>query len=186
MTLANSIGVLQTILQSLQTPLPNDIEEAIVKHIQSSANILTEYIASSATRVKKDRKCQKCNTTNPENFNRKKTECIQCMSKASYEKIKVRLESGKERNILARLERKECSVCKLVVERTNAQMFDWDHRNPSEKQYAISKMNYKEDGLFFEEIAKCDLTCRNCHMMRTMRQFQQNVITKRMSNTNAL
>ena len=164
------------------TELPKEIEERVQARIQECIMILTETSKNIQNKVTTDRKCSKCHTTNPKNFNRKKTECTQCMSKAGYEKIKIRLESGKERNIQARLDRKECSVCNLKVERTNAQMFDWDHKNPFEKCFAISKMNYKKDEIFFQEIAKCDLTCRNCHMMRTMSQFQSNEIPKRKSN----
>lgn len=123
--------------------------------------------------------CLKCKETDPTQFNRKKTECTPCMSKAGYEKIKVKLDEGKERNILARLERGNCSVCNLVVTRDTAQMFDWDHKSPAEKSCAISRMNYKSDEIFRAEIAKCDLTCRNCHMMRTMVQFKDNSIKKR-------
>lgn len=129
----------------------------------------------------KEHKCLKCNESNPTLFNRKKTECTPCMSKAGYEKIKVKLDQGKERNIIARLSRGKCTVCSLTVVRENAQMFDWDHRDPSDKLYGISRMNYKTDELFITEIAKCDLTCRNCHMMRTMQQHKDNTIPKRNS-----
>lgn len=155
--------------------------ETIHHHILSCKTILMEK--NTAKSIKKERKCLKCDTTHPESFNRKNTECIQCMSKAGYEKIKVRLEQGKERNILARISRKECSVCKLKVERENAQMFDWDHRNPSEKTFSVSRMNYKADIAFFAEIEKCELTCKNCHIMRTMDQYKQNTIPKRKPNT---
>ena len=182
MSLIESFEELGQLLKTVNLDeLQKEALETITNHILSCKMIIMKNSEQKIT-SKKERKCLKCNTTNPENFNRKKTECIQCMSKAGYEKIKVRLDLGKERNIKARLDRKECSVCNLKVERHNAQMFDWDHKNPAEKHYAISKMNYKEDAIFFEEIAKCDLTCRNCHMMRTMRQFQQNVIPKRLSN----
>lgn len=181
MSLLKSFEELVELLKIHEDKLQKETLVTIANHILSCKTILTENSPQKST-GKKERKCLKCNTTNPENFNRKKTECIQCMSKAGYEKIKVRLDAGKERNIQARLDRKECSVCNLKVERQNAQMFDWDHKNPAEKRYAISKMNYKEDSIFFEEITKCDLTCRNCHMMRTMSQFQQNTIPKRLSN----
>jgi hypothetical protein len=182
MSLIESLEELGKLLKTInEDELQKETLETIANHILSCKMILTEK-KSTKSIDKKERKCLKCNTTNPENFNRKKTECTQCMSKAGYEKIKVRLDLGKERNIKARLDRKECSVCSLKVERKNAQMFDWDHKNPGEKRYAISKMNYKEDVVFFEEIAKCDLTCRNCHMMRTMNQFKQNTIPKRLPN----
>ena len=60
-------------------------------------------------------------------------------------------------------------------------MRDWDHKNPSEKTHTISKMNYKSDELFFAEIAKCDILCRNCHIMRTMQQYKDDTIPKRKS-----
>ena len=182
MTLIESVEDFLRILKGQNIEeLQKDVVENISNHIQSCKTILAEHIVQ-APFGRKERKCLKCETTNPEKFHRKKSECVQCMSKAAYEKIKIRLNAGKERNIQARLDRKECSVCKLQVERQNAQMFDWDHRNPLEKCFAISKMNYKEDAMFFEEIAKCDLSCRNCHMMRTMRQFEQNSIPKRQCN----
>jgi hypothetical protein len=174
--------LLRTLEMKHVEELQKEILEKISNHIESCKMILEEHSRNLSHLKKKKRQCLKCKTTDPGKFHRKKSECTPCMSKAGYEKIKIRLNIGKERNVQARLERKECSVCKLQVERQNAQMFDWDHRNPSEKRFAISKMNYKEDAIFFEEIAKCDLTCRNCHMMRTMRQFQENTIPKRQSN----
>lgn len=165
--------------------LEPDTMKEILQHIDICYVSLSTYIKSEDIPTKpyiKAYKCLKCNETNPARFNRKKSECTPCMSKAGYEKIKVKLEQGKERNILARIAREKCSVCGFKVIRENAQMFDWDHKNPSEKLYAISKMNYKTDESFFTEIAKCELTCRNCHMMRTMRQFNDNVIPKRKSN----
>jgi len=162
--------------------LPSAMESTIAQTIRECMRMFVEHLPTNQPIVKTDRTCAKCHTTDPKRFNRKKTECTQCISKAAYEKIKIRLNTGKERNIQARLARKECSVCKLHVERHNAQMFDWDHRNPAEKRFAISKLNYKEDAPFFQEIAKCDLTCRNCHIMRTMAQFQNNEIPKRKPN----
>jgi DNA-directed RNA polymerase subunit RPC12/RpoP len=124
-------------------------------------------------------KCLKCNQTNRSMFNRKKTECTPCMSKVLYGKQKIKIEKGKERNVAARIARGECTVCKLKVTRENALSFDWDHRNPSEKTHQISKMNCKSDELFYSEIAKCDIVCRNCHIIKTQYQFDNNLIPKR-------
>ena len=93
--------------------------------------------------------CLKCNESNPLMFNRKKSECTPCISKGGYAKIKPKLEKGK------------------------------DHRNPTEKVYSVSRMNYKNDALFNEEIEKCDLVCRNCHAIRTKAQFDKDLISKR-------
>jgi len=160
--------------------------EQVISHIELCNSLFEKALkpAKCETRVKgsqKELKCLKCNEIDPKMFNRKKTECVPCMSKAGYVKIKVKIEKGKERNILARISREKCSVCSLIVTRENAQMFDWDHRNPTEKTHAISRMNCRPDDLFFAEIAKCDLMCKNCHGMRTIQQHKDNEIPKRKS-----
>lgn len=50
---------------------------------------------------------------------------------------------------------------------------DFDHRDPSTKFHAISKMASKARSkkAIEDEIKKCDLVCSNCHRIRT---FQRN------------
>lgn len=130
----------------------------------------------------KPMKCLKCNETNPKYFNRKLTECTPCMSKEFYSTtLTQKVDEGKERNIKARLDRVHCADCKTTVTRETAQMFDWDHRDPTEKSYAISRMNCRSDDLFFAEIAKCDLVCKMCHVNRTKTQFQLKQLVTRKS-----
>ncbi len=48
--------------------------------------------------------------------------------------------------------------------------FDFDHRDPSEKEFGLAsslRANTKE---IFAEAEKCDLVCANCHRMRTHKQ----------------
>jgi hypothetical protein len=49
-------------------------------------------------------------------------------------------------------------------------MFDFDHRDPAEKQFAMSQKGSLALDRFREEALKCDLVCANCHRMRTHRQ----------------
>ncbi len=158
--------------------LEHDKMEEIASEINSLNMSLMKYIPTIGT---KEYKCLKCNETNPLMFNRKISECTPCMSKAGYEKIKVKLEKGKERNIMARIAREECACCKLKVTRENAICFDWDHREPSDKTYPVSRMNYKTDELFYAEIAKCDLLCKHCHAVKTKHQFDNDLLSKRKS-----
>lgn len=162
----------------------------LIDMINALTNTLLKYTKEpeipKQKRNIKEHRCLKCDETNPEMFNRKKSECTPCMSKAGYEKIKPKIEAGKERNVIARISRIECTHCKLKVTRENAQMFDWDHRNTSDKTFAVSRMNYKSDELFYAEIDKCDLVCKNCHIMRTMRQYEANEIPKRKSKVAAI
>jgi hypothetical protein len=151
----------------------------------SVCDLSSEHRTESSKFVKRkmDYKCLKCNQSDPSMFNRKKSECTPCMSKSLYKKQKITIEKGKERNIITRLSRKECTVCKYKVTRENALSFDWDHRDAFEKTYQISKMNCKSDDLFYAEIEKCDLVCRNCHALRTKHQFDNNLIPKRKCKT---
>lgn len=49
-------------------------------------------------------------------------------------------------------------------------MFDFDHRNPTEKEFTISgSLRIKWQDLL-NEASKCDLVCSNCHRMRTHKQ----------------
>lgn len=158
---------------------PDKMEE-IGTEINNLNMSLMKYIPTIKL---KDHKCLKCNETNPIMFSRKNSECTPCMSKAGYEKIKVKLEKGKERNVLSRIARGACVSCKFNVTKENALSFDWDHREPSKKLFNISRMNYKTDELFYAEIAKCDILCRNCHAIKTQYQFDNNLIGKRKCKT---
>lgn len=48
-------------------------------------------------------------------------------------------------------------------------LFDFDHRNPKEKQFQISQTHLALATLR-DEAKKCDLVCANCHRMRTHKQ----------------
>ena len=52
---------------------------------------------------------------------------------------------------------------------SNPAVLDFDHRNPNEKIYEVSKM--VRDGYSWEnilkEINKCDVRCANCHRLKT-------------------
>lgn len=49
-------------------------------------------------------------------------------------------------------------------------MFDFDHRNPSEKAFTVSARGSISLVRLRAEASKCDLVCANCHRMRTHKQ----------------
>lgn len=50
-------------------------------------------------------------------------------------------------------------------------MFDFDHRDPKEKSFGLSrKGNTPAFDKLLKESLKCDLVCARCHRMRTHRQ----------------
>ena len=131
-----------------------------------------------------DKKCKHCNETHPKYFGKSsKTICTQCSSRKNYdEKIKPSIEKGKERNMITKLEKGNCHDCNLNVTKETISMFEWDHRNPCEKECQISKMNMRKDDVYYIEIQKCDLVCSNCHSLRTKKHFEDNLISKRQNN----
>lgn len=61
----------------------------------------------------------------------------------------------------------KCFDCKNVLPPF---CFDFDHRDPSQKEFGLSsslRANTKE---IFAEAEKCDLVCANCHRYRTHKQ----------------
>ena len=53
-------------------------------------------------------------------------------------------------------------------------VMDFDHRDPKEKEFNISAIT-RSGSLkrIWEEIAKCDLVCSNCHRHRTFKNKSQ-------------
>lgn len=195
MTFESCVNTFNKLVQSISKSSLDDCKmDEIAAEISKLNSTLMSYVSETDTEAREaepqlakkremEYKCLKCNQTNRSMFNRKKTECTPCMSKVLYGKQKIVIQKGKERNVAARIARGECTVCKLKVTRENALSFDWDHRNPSEKLYNVSRMNCKTDELYYAEIAKCDIVCRNCHIIKTQYQFDNNLIPKRKCKT---
>jgi len=46
-------------------------------------------------------------------------------------------------------------------------MYDFDHRDPSEKSFGVGEGICRSYDRQYTESLKCDLVCANCHRMRT-------------------
>ena len=77
-----------------------------------------------------------------------------------------------------KIKRSACMDCFMPVTVDITYVFDFDHRNPLEKLFTISKM-YKgvSYASLYKEMDKCDLVCANCHRHRTQKQFRAKVLT---------
>jgi hypothetical protein len=159
----------------------DDVKACIIKIDKYlKTNTIKEAVSPSEPKSPTQRhKCLKCNETDPKYFNRKITECIQCMSIVIYEKRKPVIEYGRERNNKAKLEYGACKDCGLTVNPENTIAFDWDHREPDKKIANIARMHSKKDDAFIKEIAKCDLVCKNCHALRTHNQRAKKALRKK-------
>jgi hypothetical protein len=71
---------------------------------------------------------------------------------------------------------KSCVDCGLTCTDVNYVAFDWDHRPGVVKSFEISQSfrNARTQSQVLDEIAKCDLRCRNCHAIVTRQRRQAN------------
>lgn len=60
-----------------------------------------------------------------------------------------------------------CSDCNVFYP---YYVMDFDHIDPSKKFKQVSSMHAYSSKLVLEEIAKCELVCRNCHAVRTYKR----------------
>jgi len=62
---------------------------------------------------------------------------------------------------------KHCHDCRLEITETTLYRFEFDHRDPMTKRFALSAPQGYSEQTIREEAAKCDVVCRNCHADRT-------------------
>jgi hypothetical protein len=64
----------------------------------------------------------------------------------------------------------KCADCEMPCEDWNVMMFAFDHLDPAQKSFGLSKAQKQKNcsqELIDNEIAKCELVCHNCHAYRT-------------------
>ena len=67
-----------------------------------------------------------------------------------------------------KLDAGHCMDCAMETNERTIVCFDLDHRDPQQKSFTISYMIDKANpNDMREELAKCDVVCRNCHALRT-------------------
>ena len=136
---------------------------------------------------------QPCGTKTKYNYhiNRKENcqickDAINAIARANYvPKIKAQKQSPavRKRNrrdwlVDQKMSRVACMDCGLKVEAHITYVFDYDHRDPHLKSFAISEYlhQYTEYRLL-QEMDKCDLVCAICHRHRTHHQQQTGILT---------
>jgi len=70
--------------------------------------------------------------------------------------------------MLRSLKHRPCADC---GERFAPYVMDFDHRDPRQKRYTVSRMIGRAGTeRIMAEVAKCDIVCANCHRQRTYRR----------------
>ncbi len=114
-------------------------------------------------------------------YSARKSKCQACHCKDTNARIKQRAphKKGIDRNEQEKMSRKHCTDCKLEITTDNKGMFEWDHRNPTEKICKISQMTTMSDKDYYAELEKCDMVCKECHLNRTKKQREEGKIMGR-------
>lgn len=112
--------------------------------------------------------CTDCNIdkTSNEFYVRKsgasRTQCKSCISNKNKQAVTIRRQ--KVKRLLVEHFGNKCVDCGYEGP---AFMFDFDHKDPSIKEFSIaSKASYSYQSLL-AEATKCDLVCARCHRFRT-------------------
>ena len=59
-----------------------------------------------------------------------------------------------------------CLDCGVSYPQSPYVIFDFHHRDPSEKEFSWTKMRLVSSERLQKELDKCDLLCSNCHRIR--------------------
>lgn len=92
--------------------------------------------------------------------NTERVQKLRAASKARYDMIRNKLNELKDR---------PCADCS---NRYPYFVMDFDHRDPSTKEFEIAdKVKSYSPERILNEAAKCDVVCANCHRLRTFRHL---------------
>lgn len=73
----------------------------------------------------------------------------------------------RKREVMVRAKSKPCMDCGVQYP---SWVMEFDHRNPADKKFQVSRVEGCSMANLLLEIAKCDVVCANCHAERTHRQ----------------
>jgi hypothetical protein len=82
----------------------------------------------------------------------------------SCDTLKTKEQTDRRREMLAEIKDVPCQDCGGSFPSC---AMDFDHRDPSEKQFDIGKTVTRAWDKILLEIDKCDIVCANCHRIRT-------------------
>lgn len=78
----------------------------------------------------------------------------------------VRFSRQRNRELILKYKARPCFDCGVQY---NPWVMQFDHRDPLQKRYNLTKMGWCSVETLLSEISKCDVVCANCHAERTQR-----------------
>lgn len=115
--------------------------------------------------------CADCKQTKPlsefyKSGNSYRSRCKECFKPISSDRVSIWRRQTKEKLVAAH--GGKCLDCGYTGPPF---MFDFDHRDPTEKTFGIGAKGFsRKYEVQLTESLKCDLVCANCHRMRTHKQ----------------
>ena len=84
--------------------------------------------------------------------------------------ISKRRRSVLRRDFILALRDRPCADC---GGRLPPYVMQFDHRDPNEKKFTVAASWCRSESAIFEEAAKCDIVCPNCHRVRSFSRWQR-------------
>ena len=73
--------------------------------------------------------------------------------------------SKKQKNLILENQNYKCKACKK-----NSENLEFDHIDPENKEFVLGKFWSIEKKLYEEELKKCQLLCRSCHSIKSIKE----------------
>lgn len=118
--------------------------------------------------------CSKCKKEKPltDFYKRKAAKdgvnswCKECFNKSCIERwIRRKIEMVKHYG-------GKCLDCSITLEDSHYSIFDFHHRDPSQKDMDWTKLRLTSRENIIKELDKCDLLCANCHRIRHVKSSE--------------
>lgn len=144
-------------------PATRSLSSGIMVTRTHCGSCLKKATAHGKARYEHKRKEGKCTLCGKESLKRfGYTYCEKCVPKKLINVRKAGKKIYNARRVLVRQIKSflSCDVCG----ESHPACLDFHHRNPVEKSFTISNLSWKvSTEKLFDEIAKCDILCANCH-----------------------
>lgn len=112
------------------------------------------------------KKCLECNVIKDINefyFRKDRNKCMNICKKCNKRITNIKLNEKVKKNKNGIIDYKGgcCEICKIKSE--YSKIYELHHKDPSIKEFQISKKRYISFNKYKKEIDKCHLLCSNCH-----------------------
>jgi hypothetical protein len=138
---------------------------------------LIEFVRQKRNLDGRSNICKKCESKRVTEYYKKNPEKSYRFKYRQKDLERKVIDSRKRREIVKSFihdykKEKQCSICGY---NENTDILVFHHRDPTKKEYKISKRNASNPEILKKEIEKCNLLCPNCHRELHWKETQDNL-----------